>query len=226
MSAATFQLRKRRKEIYEKMKVNPAVNTGLTKDFIGYQNQVGKFINGFKKHLTNKEISIWRNKVRQTESDVRHFQEENEILKLKTSASHLREVSSEAKTFVKNKIPQENDDLIQFEDWQETESRSVAQDPMSESSFNNEALANIEENIQNPSVDKIFANVKTYELACETLPEPPTDLDVEIEEKLLKLKHFNKKLNKGKIVGEILDNVNERFEMLKSEGTSSDVTPV
>ena len=123
---------------------------------------------------------------------------------------------SEAKTFVKDKIPQENDDLIQFEDLQETESRSVAQVPMSESSFNNEALANIEENIQNPSVDKIFANVKTYELACETLPEPPTDLDVEIEEKLLKLKYFNKKLNKGKTVEDILDNVNERFEMLKS----------
>ena len=146
MSTATFQLRKRRKEIYEKMKVNPTVNAGLTKDFIGYQNQVGEFINGFKKHLTNKEISIWRNKVRQTESDVRHFQEENEILKLKTSASQLREVSSEAKTFVKDKIPQGNDDLIQFEDLEDTEARCVVKVPMSESSFDNKPLIDVEEN--------------------------------------------------------------------------------
>ena len=65
MSAATFQLRKLRKLLYEKMGTNPTVNDGLTRDFIGYQNQVGEFINSFKKHLTNKEISICRNKVRQ-----------------------------------------------------------------------------------------------------------------------------------------------------------------
>ena len=60
MSAATFQLRKLRKLLYEKMETNPTINDGLTRDFIGYQNQVGEFIN-------------WRNNVRQTESQVKHF---------------------------------------------------------------------------------------------------------------------------------------------------------
>ena len=104
MSAATFQLRKLRKLLYEKMGTNPTVNDGLTRDFIGYKNQVGELNNDFKKHFTNKVISIRRNKVRQTESDVRHFQEENEILKLKKSVSLLREVLSKAKIYVEDEI--------------------------------------------------------------------------------------------------------------------------
>ena len=65
---------------------------------------------------------------------------------------------------------------------------------------------------------ELFDNTKVYEEACENLPEVPIDpshraLDVEIEDKLSKLKLFNYVTTDE----EVLKDVTERFENLKCE---------
>ena len=59
-STAAFQLRKLRKEIYEK------VTTGLDvkEDLKKYCSEVEVFVNTFKSNLTDKVVSIWKKKVK------------------------------------------------------------------------------------------------------------------------------------------------------------------
>ena len=206
---------------------------------------------------TNKEISIWRNKVRQTHSDILHFQEQNEILKVKTSESDLKEVSNEVYVEydtaldngknvaeVGNETLSNNMEKVLATTLNENDANSSS--PMqatkrnfrscktskplgrkknskvdkSESSFDIEALAHVEENIVSPSVNEVFDYVKAYEAVCENLPVVPADndLDKDIESKLNDLKTFNQFfLYNGKTEEEMSDEVNDRFEDIKTK---------
>ena len=99
--------------------------------------------------------------------------------------------------------------------------------------FYSDTLANAnDENLHSTSIHEVFDNTKVYEERCENLPEvlidpSPTPLDVEIEDKLSKLKLFNEAFFDDITTDEeVLENVTERVENLKCEGNKKSVDKI
>ena len=192
-SAASFWLRRLRKIIYDKA----TLNSDADKDLKKYGFQVRKFVKNFRENLTKKEIKIWKNKIRRTESDVRE-------LKKKHSQNTLNDDTDEEVTITTNaKAP---DNLEQDDDMTKVNKVDI--------NYDNEAFVVSKEDALNPSIRDMF-DIKAYKDVCSNLPPAPTDLDVEIEEKLQKLKVFNKVwLDEVQTVEEVLDSGNIGFEQL------------
>ena len=82
----------------------------------------------------------------------------------------------------------------------------------------------IQREVSANDVDDFF-DIRSYEEKCNNLPLPPSDdfpttLDIEIEDKILQLKFFNRIwLSDGTTVEETLEDVNTRFDAIKSKNS-------
>ena len=201
------KLWKARQCVYDGIKNNNYVSWSVKI----FRAKLKKFLKKFQNQITEDEKEFWKERLSITTSAV------------KTSNQKIQHLeSSKVKIKVDDNLISSSlgeevcDDMDKVKDVEKTifEDLNQVKDQFEEDT-----------NDENILCQNLFDNVRNYEDKCNRLPLPPsdylpTDLDMEIEDKLLKLKFFNRLwLSDGTTVEETREDVDIRFDAIKSKNS-------